>query len=102
VGVVNFAYLEGFLGGDKAIAAEVLQLFRNQSDEWNAGLVEANAHWREVVHAIKGAARGVGANALGDACQAAEFGVAEDLPRVLSELAAAMAEIDGYLAKAAA
>jgi HPt (histidine-containing phosphotransfer) domain-containing protein len=94
---VNFAYLEDFLGGDKSVAAEVLQLFLKQSDAWTSGLDAANPDWRGVAHAIKGAARGVGADALGDACHQAEFGQPEDLPQVHVELARAMAEIEAYV-----
>jgi hypothetical protein len=98
VAAVDFAYLESFLGGDKAVTLEVLQLFRGQADTWVAGLDPANPDWRAVAHALKGAARGIGAEALGEACDVAEFGSAEDLPPVRAGLAAALAEIEAYLA----
>jgi hypothetical protein len=47
---------------------------------------------------VKGAARGIGANALGDACQAAEFGAPEDLPPVLTALQAVLDDIAAYQA----
>jgi hypothetical protein len=96
--VVNFAYLESFLGGDKAIAVEVLELFRGQADAWRAGLDSTNPDCRAVAHAIKGAARGIGADALGDACHAAEFGSEADVAPARVALEAALAEIDAYLA----
>ena len=93
---VDFSYLEGFLGGDRAVVLEVLALFRGQAPGWSEALSESNPEWRAVAHTIKGAARGIGANALGDACQTAEFGAPEDLPAVRAALAEAVAEIAAY------
>lgn len=93
---VDFGYLEGFLGGDVSIALEVVVLFRRQASTWGEGLGADNPDWRSVVHTIKGAARGIGANALGDACDKAEFGGAEDLPAVRAALEAAVADIEAY------
>jgi hypothetical protein len=101
VGSVDFAYLEDFLGGDRAIALEVLGLFRQQEAAWAQGLVAANPDWRAVVHTIKGAARGIGARALGEACETAEFGEASDLSAVRAALDAALMEIATYEAEAA-
>lgn len=99
---VDFGYLEGFLGGDQSIVLEVISLFREQAVGWEKGLDAACPDWRAVVHTIKGAARGIGANALGDVCEKAEFGAAEDLPAVRAALEAAVAEISAYLAQKAA
>ena len=93
---VDFSYLEGFLGGDRAVVLEVLALFRRQAEGWVGGLDESNPEWRAVAHTIKGAARGIGANALGDACHAAEFGTPEDLPAARAALAEAVTEIAAY------
>lgn len=97
-GVVDFGYLESFVQGDAAIACEVLDLFRQQAESWAETLRPEDPQWRNVVHTIKGAARGVGANALGDACEKAEFGQPEDLPAVRDALDAAVAEIAAYQA----
>ena len=99
VRAVDFSYLEGFLGGDGAVVLEVLALFRQQAEGWDGGLNESNPDWRAVAHTIKGAARGIGANALGDACQTAEFGEPSDLPAVRAALAEAVAEIAAYEAE---
>jgi hypothetical protein len=99
---VDFSYLEGFVGGDPSITLEVLALFRRQAEAWEPGLVGANPEWRPLVHTIKGAARGIGANVLGDACHAAEFGGPENLAAVRAELVAAVAEIAAYQAERAA
>jgi HPt (histidine-containing phosphotransfer) domain-containing protein len=93
---VDFSYLEGFLGGDRAVVLEVLTLFRRQAPDWTEALSESNPEWRAAAHTVKGAARGIGANILGDACHTAEFGAPEDLPAVRAALAEAVAEIAAY------
>lgn len=98
MGAVDFGYLEGFLSGDRAIVLEVLTLFQTQAETWLKALEDAPQDWRETAHTIKGAARGVGARALGDACEKAEFGEPEDLAEVRTQLAAALAEIAAYQA----
>jgi HPt (histidine-containing phosphotransfer) domain-containing protein len=100
VGVVDFGYLEGFAAGDKTVVLEVLALFRRQAEAWAAGLDATGAGWRDVVHTIKGAARGVGANQLGDICAAAEAEGPSGLPAVKTGLEAAVADIAAYQARA--
>jgi HPt (histidine-containing phosphotransfer) domain-containing protein len=99
-GVVDFAYLEGFMAGDKAVVREVLGLFRQQAETWVAGLDPADSGWRDLVHTIKGAARGIGANPLGDICAQAEAEGPSGLPAVRAGLAAALSDIAAYEAKA--
>ena len=93
---VDFAYLESFVANDRAIVREVLGLFRQQAEGWSSKLNGEAADWRDVAHTICGAARGIAANALGDACARAERGTPVDLPAVRAELKAALAEIDAY------
>ena len=100
VGVVDFAYLESFAAGDKTVVREVLSLFREQAEAWAKGLDPADAAWRDVVHTIKGAARGVGANRLGDICAKAEAEGESGLPAVKAALDAAVADITAYQARA--
>lgn len=97
--VVDFAYLEGFAAGDRQVIGEVLALFRQQAKAWAGSLDEADPGWRDVVHTIKGAARGVGANALGDICAAAEAEGPSGLPAVRAALEAAVADITTYQAR---
>ncbi|HEY8617304.1 Hpt domain-containing protein [Phenylobacterium sp.] len=97
--VVDFAYLEGFAAGDRQVVGEVLALFCQQAEAWAAGLNDSNPDWRALVHTIKGAARGIGARALGDVCETAEFGAPDDLPPVRAALAAAVQEIEAYRAR---
>ena len=69
-GVVDFAYLEGFAAGDDG--------------------------WRDGVHTLKGAARGIGAFRLGDACEACERAGQGGLDAVRDALDASLADIAAY------
>jgi HPt (histidine-containing phosphotransfer) domain-containing protein len=95
-GVVDFGYLEAFVAGDRQVISEVLALFQQQAQAWAGSLDAGDAGWRDVLHTIKGAARGVGANALGDICAAAEAQGEAGLPAVRAALTAAMADIAAY------
>jgi hypothetical protein len=95
-GVVDFAYLEGFAGGDGGVVDEVLALFREQSAIWGAMLRPDHEGWRDAVHTIKGASRGVGAFALGDACEACECAGVGGLDAVRDALDAALGDIAAY------
>jgi hypothetical protein len=95
---VDFSYLEGLLAGDAAVIGEVLDIFRQQAGGWTQGLDEGNPEWRRVAHTVKGAARGIGANPLGELCHAVELGEAAKLPAARAELAAAVAAIEAYRA----
>jgi HPt (histidine-containing phosphotransfer) domain-containing protein len=96
---VDFTYLEAFLAGDRQVIAEVLALFRQQAQAWVESLEASDPGWREVVHTIKGAARGVGANALGDVCAKAEEEGPKGLPEVRAALKAAVTAIEAYQAR---
>ena len=95
---VDFGYLEGFAAGDRQVVAEVLALFLGQAELWAGPLAAAGPGWADLIHTIKGAARGIGANALGDICARAEAAGPADLPAVQGALAAAVADIQAYLA----
>jgi hypothetical protein len=95
-GVVDFAYLENFAAGDDDVIEEVLALFREQSAIWGAMLEAGHEGWRDAVHTLKGAGRGIGAFALGDACQACEADGPDGLGRVRDALDAALADIAAY------
>lgn len=96
-GVVDFAYLEDFAAGEEAVIDEVLALFREQSAIWGAMLDPAQEGWRDAVHTLKGAARGVGAFTLGDVCQACEAAGAIGLNRVRDALDEALSDIAAYV-----
>lgn len=74
---VDLDHLDRFTGGDKTLNAEILRIFDGQIGELSARLLrvleERDARsWRELIHAIKGAARAVGAFSMGEAAAAAE------------------------------
>lgn len=96
-GAVDFAYLERFAAGDAAVIEEVLGLFREQAQLWSVMLDPQAEGWRDAAHTIKGASRGVGAFALGDACEAAELNGDSFLPAVRDALDAALLDIAAYL-----
>ncbi len=96
VGAVDFAYLEGFAAGDRQVVAEVLALFVEQARLWAGGLTEPGPGWQDLVHTIKGAARGIGATALGDLCAEAEAAGPLMSPAVRDALAAVIADVEAY------
>ncbi len=101
-GAVNFAYLETYAGHDAALIEEVLGLFHEQAALWARLLDPRQAMdgWRDAAHTLKGAARGIGAEGLAQACEAAELAgragesgpqrmdALDALDRVLSDIAA--------------
>jgi HPt (histidine-containing phosphotransfer) domain-containing protein len=104
-GAVDFSYLEGYAGLDQNLVDEVLSLFREQAGLW-LRLLEPTAEdqaWRDAAHTLKGAALGVGAHALAQACAEAELAVEADiaertlrLDRVRNAMGAALADIAAY------
>jgi HPt (histidine-containing phosphotransfer) domain-containing protein len=95
-GAVDFPYLEGFAAGDAGLVEEVLNLFREQAAIWSRMLDPASEGWRDAVHTLKGAARGIGANALGEACERAENDGPGVLPAVHAALDAALMDVAAY------
>lgn len=71
---IDLAQLEMMTAGDAELAVEALGIFRQSADMWSRLLdPQADpAQWADAAHGIKGAARSIGAMALGDACEAAE------------------------------
>jgi HPt (histidine-containing phosphotransfer) domain-containing protein len=74
---VDLAHLSRYTGGDTAINAEVLKMFNDQASDLVLklrGIMDARdaKSWKEVIHTIKGAARGIGAFPLADAAAFAE------------------------------
>lgn len=71
---IDLAQLKLMTADDAELAGEALSIFRSQAELWGKlldpqGGAEA---WADACHAIKGAARSVGAMELGDACARAE------------------------------
>ncbi len=76
-GAIDLSHLARYTGGDRALNAEILKLFDDQVSQMVGqllGILEQRdgRKWREVTHTIKGAARGVGAFAMGEAAADAE------------------------------
>jgi HPt (histidine-containing phosphotransfer) domain-containing protein len=74
---VDLSHLARYTGGDRTLNAEILRLFDGQVSAMVGqllGVLEQRdaRRWREVTHTIKGAARGVGAFAMGAAAADAE------------------------------
>ena len=100
-GAVDFPYLEGFAAGDLTVVDEVLGLFQQQAEMWSPMLDSGTEGWRDAVHTVKGAARGVGAHALGEACERAETEGGGALPAVHAALDAVLFDIAAYRHEAA-
>jgi hypothetical protein len=79
-GVVDFGYLETYAGGDLSLVEEVLGLFQEQAKLWGPMLDASAEGWKDAAHTLKGAARGIGANALGAVCERAEIEGPHTLP----------------------
>ena len=74
---VDLTHLARYTGGERALNAEVLRLFVDQSAELMEQLesvVKARdaQTWRHITHSLKGAARGIGAFALAQVAAEAE------------------------------
>ena len=99
-GAVDFAVLERMTGGDDAITDEVLGLFGQQAAMWSPLLDVREEGWRDAVHTIRGAALGIGAGALAEACELAEAAEKVEAPpmleRVRDQLEAALGDVAAY------
>lgn len=74
---VDLDHLARYTGGDAALNAEILRLFDDQANELVERLksildARDTKSWKLATHTLKGAARGIGAFALGNAAAAAE------------------------------
>jgi Hpt domain. len=98
-GAVDFSVLEQTVAGDAGIADEVLGLFQQQAELWRPLLDSREEGWRDAVHTLRGAASGIGAQALAEACQAAE---AVDRPSAPPLLARVQDALDAALGDVAA
>jgi HPt (histidine-containing phosphotransfer) domain-containing protein len=76
--IVDIAHLDRYTGGDRLINREILQIFDGQCRDMLgkledlAGQEAEGEAWRDIVHKLKGAARGIGAFGLGDSLAEAE------------------------------
>ncbi|MBL8550501.1 MAG: Hpt domain-containing protein [Hyphomonadaceae bacterium] len=72
--ILDEAHFRHMTGDDGALQAEILALFRAQSELWSRLLIpDAPVQtWAEAAHTLKGSARGLGLWRLADACEEAE------------------------------
>ncbi|HEY4265732.1 MAG TPA: Hpt domain-containing protein [Micropepsaceae bacterium] len=102
---VDLDHLDRYTGGDRAINQEILRLFDDQCRE-SLAMLEYLAQgsgdsqsWREIAHRLKGAARGIGAFALGDAAAVAEKTAPEEALAVLERLRDDAAAVHNLIAE---
>jgi len=74
---IDLDHLARYTGGDRTLNTEILRLFNGQVNSMVGELLAVMQQrdvrkWRQVTHTLKGAARGVGAFAMGEAAAAAE------------------------------
>jgi len=99
-GAVDFAVFERMTGGDAGVSEEVLGLFVQQASLWAPLLDVREEGWRDAAHTVRGAAAGIGAEQLAEACAAAEAAQKAEAPplldRVRDALNAALADVAAY------
>jgi HPt (histidine-containing phosphotransfer) domain-containing protein len=99
--VFDLAHFQTMTGGDRALQAEIVGLFREQAAKSIADLEGGpNAQgWGLAAHTLKGSARGLGLWALAEACEAAEQTPgAAALERVRTTLAEGLAALEARAA----
>lgn len=72
--ILDVDHFQHMTGGDRALQAEIVVLFRGQAQIWRRLIIpDAPVHtWRDAVHTLKGSARGLGLWRLAEACETAE------------------------------
>lgn len=101
--ILDLDHLELYVGGDAALRDEILSIFTEQAEMLIERFADdlPDGEWYDAAHALKGAARGVGAWTVGDLCEAAEQLVGDD-PKKLASRCALLAEIAAELSAAVA
>ena len=100
--VLDMSHLRAMTGDDEALQAEIVHLFRAQSELW-ARLLTPDAPlftWRDAAHTLKGSARGLGLWPLAEACARAEALAGEGVkegPQVQAELSRVRAALEEAL-----
>lgn len=98
---IDLDHLRRYTLDDPALLAEILGIFRDQAARLASSLDAGTdaASWRHAAHTLKGAARGVGAWALGEAAAHAERlsdAPPEDRAAALKSLVDLAAEASDY------
>ena len=99
-GAVDVSVLERMTGGDDAVTEEVLSLFAQQAAIWAPLLDVREDGWKDAAHTLRGAAAGIGAGALAQACAVAEAADKAEAPplldRVRDALQTALADVAAW------
>ena len=94
--VIDFGYLNRYLGGDRRMEREILVMFAEQTRTYLRDIETADTARARIdaAHAVKGSARGIGAHAVADlACEVERLskdGSAEDCRRAIEALGGAI------------
>ena len=74
VPLIDTTHLDKYVMGDAVLRNEILLIFNDQAITLYQRFLTAQSDedWMDAAHALKGSARGIGAWALGDLCEAAE------------------------------
>ena len=77
--LIDLDHLDKYVVGDTALRDEILTIFVDQArmllEQFKPS--QTDEGWKNTAHALKGAARGVGAWKLGDLCEEAETFIAQ-------------------------
>jgi HPt (histidine-containing phosphotransfer) domain-containing protein len=103
--VVDLEHLARYTGGDRAINAEVMRLFDGQATELVARLsliLDARdaKSWKEAAHTLKGAARGIGAFAMGEAaarCEPVDLADIDGAHAAIAELKSSADAVQSFI-----
>jgi len=93
-------HLKAMTGGDKALALEVIEIFREQTGLWMR-LMDPKAEprqWADAAHTLKGACLSLGALRLAQACERAEKAGRSDTPPSVTAAAVLLGEVRDCLA----
>lgn len=100
--IIDLPHLNQYTLGDRALQAELLQLFRVQLKNQTTSLVSCRSEnsWKSGIHTLKGAARAVGAGQVCEVAEAMEWiSFADQAGReaVLDQLKAARAAFETHV-----
>ncbi len=87
--------------GDASIAAEVLEIFKEQAATWGRMLdpMAEPGQWADAAHTLKGAALGIGASGLAEACRLAETVGRSGAPVSEAQAALVLADVRAALSE---
>ena len=93
--LLDRAHLKTMTGGDKDLALEVIEIFREQTGLWMR-LMDPKAEprqWADAAHTLKGACLSLGAMRLASVCERAEKAGRSETPPSLTAAAVLLGEL---------